>query len=106
MMFFYKYIISILIIYNYILITLYRYETRDGSSRSEHSEIKTDKDNNEYIVIIGQYQYIDPDGVVHDVAYTADENGFKQQDNILKKQQPVLRISPATLGSLVGGGLG
>lgn len=55
----------------------FRYETSDGSSRSEQGQLKNPGTDNEALSVTGSFQYIGPDGVTYKVDYIADENGFQ-----------------------------
>lgn len=67
------------------------------------------KDGEGVLTVRGTYSFVLPDGKVINVQYMADDKGYRQQVNDAgrPKQSGVsTRISSATLGSLVGGGLG
>lgn len=51
------------------------YELDNGQIFSESGELKTFGDQ-QAVVKSGAYSFVSPDGVVHWVTYTADENGF------------------------------
>lgn len=53
----------------------YSYELDNGQIFSEQGELRTIGDQ-QAVVKSGAYSFVSPDGVVHWVTYTADENGF------------------------------
>lgn len=56
-------------------VLFYSYELDNGQIFSENGELKTIGDQ-QAVVKSGAYSFVSPDGVVHWVTYTADENGF------------------------------
>ncbi|CAG9560424.1 unnamed protein product [Danaus chrysippus] len=55
----------------------FRYSTSNGISRQETGTLVNEGLTNEHIEVRGSYSYIQPDGRLETVEYTADENGFK-----------------------------
>lgn len=62
----------------------YSYELDNGQIFSEQGELKTIGDS-QAVVKSGAYSFVSPDGVVHWVTYTADENGFHPVVGKLRK---------------------
>lgn len=56
----------------------YSYETSNGLSREETGEVVNVGTENEHIVVRGSYSYIDADGNMQEISYTADENGYQE----------------------------
>lgn len=54
-----------------------RYETSDGTSRSEEAELKNAGTEDETLVIRGTISWVAPDGVTYTISFIADENGFQ-----------------------------
>ncbi|XP_018562929.1 flexible cuticle protein 12-like [Anoplophora glabripennis] len=55
----------------------YAYETSNGIAAQETGQVINSGAENEAVVARGQFSYTGPDGVVYNVQYTADENGFQ-----------------------------
>ncbi|XP_066140975.1 cuticle protein CP14.6-like isoform X2 [Euwallacea fornicatus] len=55
----------------------YAYETSNGISADEHGELKNADTEGESLAVQGQFKYTGPDGVVYQLNYVADENGFQ-----------------------------
>lgn len=54
------------------------YGTRDGTMRSERGFVKKDPGSDKpLLVVTGTFQYPDSDGELHEVAYIADEQGYR-----------------------------
>lgn len=62
---------------------LFRHETSNGISASEHGTVKTvngeDGKPVDVIVATGEFAYTGTDGQVYNLKYVADENGFQPQ---------------------------
>ena len=52
------------------------YQTSDGVKRYEFGEPRYIVDH-EAIIVQGSYSYMGPDGILYEVQYVADENGFR-----------------------------
>ncbi|XP_053674497.1 larval cuticle protein 65Ag1-like [Anopheles nili] len=52
----------------------FSYKTKDNQWRNEMVEVDPDTGK---LTISGWYRYIGPDGLVYQVKYVADENGFR-----------------------------
>lgn len=95
-------------LYGYNIFVLYyfnRYETENGISYAEEGKLKHIGNENEAIVKTGSYKYTGLNSETINIAYTADENGYKAKVNIrlLPPSPPiVIQASPALLASLVG----
>ncbi|CAH1117685.1 unnamed protein product [Phaedon cochleariae] len=89
------------------------------SSRQEREETGVIENvGGQFIMRIkGYFSYFNLDGDLYEVSYTADEGGYRSEGHLIpysdEKQSgeshppfPTLRISPAALASLAGGGLG
>ncbi|XP_066139267.1 flexible cuticle protein 12-like [Euwallacea fornicatus] len=57
----------------------YGFETSNGISQQEEGELTNPGSENESIAVRGSFQYTGPDGVVYQVNYVADDNGFQPQ---------------------------
>ncbi|XP_060656727.1 larval cuticle protein 65Ag1-like [Drosophila nasuta] len=55
------------------------YENSDGASHDEQGVVKNLGADNEGISVTGSYKFIGDDGVIYEVTYIADENGFQPQ---------------------------
>lgn len=80
----------------------FSYETSDGQTRDEQGVLKNPGTDNEALSVTGSFSFVGQDGVVYQVTYIADENGFRPEG----KHIPKLGLPPAAIGSLIGGGLG
>lgn len=60
----------------YLCCYYYSYKTSNGLTREETGEVVNLGKDDEHIVVRGVYSYIDTDGVIQSVSYTADENGY------------------------------
>jgi len=56
---------------------VFRYETSNGISRSEHALIINEGTDKEYIAVRGNIAYVGADGKTYSVTYIADANGFQ-----------------------------
>lgn len=57
------------------------YGTRDGAMRSERGFVKKEPGSDKpLLVVTGTFQYPDSDGELHEVAYIADEQGYRIVD--------------------------
>ncbi|KAH8408245.1 hypothetical protein KR215_001033, partial [Drosophila sulfurigaster] len=57
----------------------YGYETSNGIAAQEQGKLLNAGSENEAISVKGKFQYTGSDGVVYEVSYIADENGFQPQ---------------------------
>ncbi|CAH0558130.1 unnamed protein product [Brassicogethes aeneus] len=57
----------------------YAYETSNQISAQEQGQLINPGTENESISVRGSYRYLGPDGVVYEVTYIADDNGFQPQ---------------------------
>lgn len=57
------------------LLYCYSYELDNGQIFSEKGELRQIGEE-QAVVKTGAYSFVSPDGVIHWVTYTADENGF------------------------------
>ncbi|XP_030753530.1 larval cuticle protein 65Ag1-like [Sitophilus oryzae] len=95
----------------------FMYDTPNGIRQEE---TRTWNDNStDSLTVVGSYEYAS-NGVVVKVTYVADKNGYRPKVRVLQKAELVppapmgvgyavyvsTRLSPATLASLSGGGLG
>ncbi|KAJ8732077.1 hypothetical protein PYW08_014807 [Mythimna loreyi] len=55
----------------------FAYDLSDQSSRSEEGELKNAGTKNEFVAVRGSFSWMDPDGVLRNVNYIADENGYQ-----------------------------
>lgn len=55
------------------------YETENGIKAEEQGELKNKDSENPINSVRGSYSYTGPDGVLYEVTYIADENGFRPQ---------------------------
>lgn len=62
----------------------YAYETGNGIAAEEHGNLKKIEEN-EAIVVQGEYSYTDPEGKLVKVTYISDENGYQPSSDILPK---------------------
>lgn len=61
----------------------YSYESGDGSKAEQSGELREVEKGKFGEAIHGSYEYTAPDGQVVSVSYTADENGYQAQGNVL-----------------------
>lgn len=54
----------------------YNYELSDGQKKEESAELRNVGTENEALVVRGSFSWVDANGQLHSVEYTADENGF------------------------------
>ncbi|XP_034249951.1 endocuticle structural glycoprotein SgAbd-3-like [Thrips palmi] len=59
------------------------FQTGDGQSRSEQGVQKQLGPNDQGEAIQGQISWTDNDGVAHQLAYTADENGYRPSGDLV-----------------------
>lgn len=57
-----------------LLISIHRYETSDGSTRSEIGLVK-----NSYLTVKGSFEFVGEDGETYVINYVADEKGFRPE---------------------------
>lgn len=62
--------------------TYYSYKTSNDLEREETGEVVNVGREDEHIVVRGFYSYIDVNGEVQRVMYTADENGYQPSTSI------------------------
>ncbi|XP_066253468.1 cuticle protein CP14.6-like [Euwallacea similis] len=55
----------------------YAYETSNGISADEQGHLNNAGSEAESLAVRGAFKYTGPDGVVYQVSYVADENGFQ-----------------------------
>uniref|UniRef100_A0A1B6LIU9 Uncharacterized protein n=1 Tax=Graphocephala atropunctata TaxID=36148 RepID=A0A1B6LIU9_9HEMI len=67
----------------------YDFETENGIASQASGYLKDAGSETEALVITGSYSYIGDDGVPVLVTYTADENGFQPQSDLLPTPPPV-----------------
>lgn len=87
--------------HHYICIFLNSYETSDGQKRRERAEYKQVEGYEEpFLVVIGAYSWIGPDGIQYGYEYVADENGYRTMEQ--QSVQPPLFLPPNAALSLIG----
>lgn len=71
---------------------LFSLYSENGIKAQEQGEVKNKGTDNEIQSVRGSYSYTGPDGVLYEVTYIADENGFqpmvKTKQNHLKSNKP------------------
>ncbi|XP_066139268.1 cuticle protein CP14.6-like [Euwallacea fornicatus] len=55
----------------------YSYETSNGISAGEQGQLNNAGSETESLAVRGEFKYTGPDGVVYQVSYVADDNGFQ-----------------------------
>ncbi|XP_026328984.1 endocuticle structural protein SgAbd-6-like [Hyposmocoma kahamanoa] len=80
----------------------FSYETSNGLTREETGEVVNVGTDDEHIVVRGVYSYVDADGNVQNVSYTADENGYQQSTSGEEMSIPDY-LPPSVVASLLGG---
>ncbi|XP_072393418.1 uncharacterized protein [Diabrotica undecimpunctata] len=60
------------------------YETSNGISREESSEVHYPGTKHEFLKVTGMFAYPGPDGVMYEVRYTADDQGFHPEGDHIK----------------------
>lgn len=65
------------------------YESGDGSKAEQHGELKTVEKDKEGEAVQGSYEYTAPDGQKVQVSYTADENGYVAQGDVIPTSPPL-----------------
>ncbi|XP_061377853.1 endocuticle structural glycoprotein SgAbd-5-like [Danaus plexippus] len=80
----------------------FRYTTSNGISRQETGTLVNEGLTNEHIEVRGSYSYIQPDGRLETVEYTADENGFKYSKEIPFAINVEQGVPHAVVESLLG----
>lgn len=61
------------------IVFLFDFWTENGIKAEEQGELKNKGTDNEIQSVRGSYSYTGPDGVLYEVTYIADENGFQPQ---------------------------
>lgn len=56
------------------------YETSDGQTREESAYFREDETLGRILTVRGSYSYIGDEGKQYIVRYTADENGYRQEE--------------------------
>ena len=54
----------------------YNYELSDGQKKEESAELRNAGTDDEALVVRGSFSWVDANGQLHTIEYTADENGF------------------------------
>lgn len=60
-------------------VTFNRYETSNGIGQQESAQLKDAGTDDEALSVQGSFYYTGDDGVVYQVVYIADKNGFQPQ---------------------------
>ncbi|KAG5880315.1 hypothetical protein JTB14_018520 [Gonioctena quinquepunctata] len=55
----------------------YNVETSDGQKKEERGELVNPGTKDEFIAVQGKFSYPGPDGVLYEVVYVADQDGFR-----------------------------
>lgn len=79
-----------------------RYETSDGQKRDEVGFFRDDEKLGKLLNVRGSYTYIGDDGKQRVVRYTADENGYRQDEGPGVIGFPPLEVSQSVITTLVG----
>ncbi|CAH1104497.1 unnamed protein product, partial [Psylliodes chrysocephalus] len=62
----------------------YGFESSDGITKEESGEVHYAGTKREFIKVTGVYSYPGPDGVMYEVRYTADDQGFHPEGDHIK----------------------
>ncbi|CAH1117691.1 unnamed protein product [Phaedon cochleariae] len=55
----------------------YAVETSDGQARQEQGQLQNAGTDDEHLAVQGRYSYTGPDGILYEVVYVADKDGFR-----------------------------
>ncbi|XP_022816548.1 endocuticle structural glycoprotein SgAbd-5-like isoform X2 [Spodoptera litura] len=68
----------------------FRFQTSNGLVREESGIVVNPGQEDQYIDVQGSYSYIDTNGAVVDVKYSADKDGYHFNENIMGLPQTVV----------------
>ncbi|KAG5880321.1 hypothetical protein JTB14_018526 [Gonioctena quinquepunctata] len=63
----------------------YNVETSDGQKKEENGQLVNAGTDDEHIAVQGRFSYPGPDGVLYEVVYVADKDGFRAEGAHLPK---------------------
>lgn len=64
---------------------IFRFDTSDGTSRTEEAQLQNIGTENEALVVRGSITWIGDDGQQYTLTFIADENGFRPEGAHLPK---------------------
>ncbi|XP_049865997.1 endocuticle structural glycoprotein SgAbd-5-like [Pectinophora gossypiella] len=83
----------------------FRYVTKNGLMREENGYQVNVGEPDQHIVVNGEYSYRDPEGNLHIIRYTADENGYKPEfeDEVPATAVEAISLPGPLVATLLGG---
>lgn len=84
-----------------IVLSSCSYETSDGQTRDEVGYFRVDDQLRKILTVRGSYSYFGDEGKQYIVRYTADENGYRQEEG-LPAPDVQASLQPHIIASLTG----
>ncbi|CAG5040093.1 unnamed protein product [Parnassius apollo] len=81
---------------------LFRYVTSNGITREESGHLVNAGQPDEHVDVEGFYSYMDSDGVLQKIFYTADTNGYSIRTQPLLVQTVAAGVPGSVVASLLG----